>query len=143
MKATLKRGRPSKISDARVRIIIDQLKLVPIEKIACGHAKISHDTLQRWKEADPELCLEIDNAKSIGSGKYIDKLGDKDPHKILKAADYDTWKDRTESQHDVRVLILKKELLGELTEQELIEYTEKELKKLKEASVNPETEPNQ
>lgn len=127
-------GRPSKKSDAVVRIILDQLKLVPVEKIACGYAKISHDTLQRWKEADPDFCLEIESAKAIGSGKYIDKLGDKDPHKILKAADYETWKDRTENQQDIKVLILKKEIMGELSEQELIDYTEQEIKKLKGAS---------
>ncbi len=123
-------GPPTKKTDARIRIIIDQLKRVPIEKYACNFAKIHPETLKRWKDEDPELCLEIEAAKSIGQNPLIEKLGEKDPHKVLLASDYETWKQRTENQQDIKVLILKKELLGEMTEQQLIELTQQELKKL-------------
>ena len=136
-------GPPSKKTDTRIRIIIEQLKRIPIEKYACNIAKIHPDTLQRWKNEDPELCLEIEHAKSIGQNPLIEKLGDKDPHKVLKASDYETWKDRTENQLDVKMLVIKKELIGELSEQQLIEYTENELKKLKEGQDVSDSKLNQ
>lgn len=123
-------GRPTKKNDAVVRVILEQLKDIPIEKYACGIAKISHDTLQAWKEADPNFSLEVDSAKAIGQRKSIQKLDDKDPHKILLASDYNTWKQRTETQQDIKVLVLKKALIGEFTEEELIKLTQSELKKI-------------
>lgn len=132
-------GRPTKKTDAVVRVILEQLKDIPIEKYACNIAKVSHDAFEEWKRRDPGFALEVDSAKAIGQRKSIQKLDDKDPHKILLASDYNTWKNRTENQVDVKVLILKKELLGEMTESQLIEYTEKELEKLKEAHVQNKT----
>lgn len=127
-------GRPTKKTDAVVRVILEQLKDIPIEKFACNIAKVSHDAFEEWKKNDPGFALEVDSAKAIGQRKSIQKLDDKDPHKILLASDYNTWKQRTENQQEIKVLILKKELLGELSEQELIAYTEQELLKIKEAS---------
>jgi hypothetical protein len=123
-------GRPTKFNDAVARIILEQLKDVPIEKFACSIAKIHPDTLENWKEANPIFSLEVESAKAIGQRKSIQKLDDKDPHKILLASDYNTWKQRTENQQDIKVLILKKELMGELSEQELIDLTQQELLKI-------------
>lgn len=123
-------GRPTKKNDAVVRVILEQLRRRPIEKHACNIAKIDQDTLKAWKDCDPNFSLEVESAKAIGQQDLIDKLGEKDPHKVLLASDYNTWKQRTENQQEVKVLILKKELMGELTEQQLIELTQNELKLL-------------
>ena len=123
-------GRPTKRTDVRARIILEQLRKIPIEKYACGIAKLSHDTLKRWKDEDPDFALEIESAKAIGQKPWIEKLSDKDPHKGLLASDYGTWKQRTENQQEIKVLVLKKELLGEFSEQELIELTQEEIKKI-------------
>lgn len=92
-------GRPTKKTDERRNIILNEIQQVPINKIACQAAKIDPKTLERWLADDPEFCLEFQYFKSIGQRKLIDDVSRQDPHKILKASDRETFADSV--QHEV------------------------------------------
>lgn len=93
-------GRPTKDSDTKRRIIIETLKEFPYLNQACKYAKIHRDTLRNWREKDPDFSSEIDFAIAIGI-KELEKLARlKEPWKLMKAADNETFRDKYEIEQE-------------------------------------------
>ena len=55
-----------KRQEAEKRLLLEQLRRMPIIKVACEKINIGHSTYYRWRKEDEEFCIEADEAISSG-----------------------------------------------------------------------------
>jgi hypothetical protein len=71
-----KGGRPTKLTDARVKAIVESIELGLTQEDAAIGARIGESTLRAWKAKGKAKRQEI-----------VDRVGEDDPEKLLRALD--------------------------------------------------------
>lgn len=125
----MKLGRPTKKVDARLEILLDALRDgMPIKR-ACDFAMISDDVFYKWVREDEVFAMNVKYARSYKIRGLLKEVTKKDPWKLLKSLDSEHFKDET--HQEIKWLMMKREIIGEIDDKELLTTIEQEMSKLK------------
>jgi len=72
-----------KRQEAEKKLLLEQLRRMPIIKVACEKINIGHSTYYRWRKEDEEFCIEADEAINAGE-QLINDLSESQLVSLIK-----------------------------------------------------------